>query len=336
MTSLDDAAKEEIFKYQEPLPNVFMELDRQVYFQEEDADAGEEEELSSPPNEKFRAQQNASWGLDRIDGKNDTFYTFMASAGKNTDVYVLDSGVIPNANEFDNRMTVFPFNRTATLEHGTFVSSIIGSKSYGVAKEANLHSVQVARPDGTIMLSTTIAGIKYIISERKKANNTRKCVVNISLGVPYSLTLNTLMESLVLGADCVVISAAGNGHNSSCGMSPSSSPLVISVGNADREDRINPSSNYGPCVTTFAPGTQVEGLGFDGLKRKTGTSFSAPFVSGVAALWRTERPDLNALGIVNLIRERSEKGVVKLNETLAEEDFIYGQTPTDMLVATLA
>ena len=69
----------------------------------------------------------------------------------------------------------------------------------------------------------------------------------------------------------------------------------ITVGATDNQDRRWANSGHGPEIDLIAPGVAVVGLHNNGTLYldATGTSASAPMVSGVAALLASIRPNLN-------------------------------------------
>ncbi|SEB34656.1 membrane-anchored mycosin MYCP [Amycolatopsis tolypomycina] len=96
---------------------------------------------------------------------------------------------------------------------------------------------------------------------------------------------------------------------------------VLSVGAIDEFGSVAPFSVHGPWVGVAAPGTQIMSLdpaeGSDGLANLTfengdkaspiqGTSFAAPYVSGLAALVKAKYPSLDAKGIINRIKETAQ------------------------------
>ncbi|MEV4149045.1 S8 family serine peptidase [Amycolatopsis sp. NPDC049691] len=96
---------------------------------------------------------------------------------------------------------------------------------------------------------------------------------------------------------------------------------VLSVGAIDETGGVAPFSVHGPWVGVAAPGTQIISLdpaeGSDGLANLTfesgdkasaiqGTSFAAPYVSGLAALVKAKYPSLDAKGIINRIKETAQ------------------------------
>lgn len=66
--------------------------------------------------------------------------------------------------------------------HGTHVAGIIAGKHYGVAKKANLVSVQVLNANGKGTISSLLGGVQWIMQQAQ--NKTSPIVINMSLGVP--------------------------------------------------------------------------------------------------------------------------------------------------------
>lgn len=64
--------------------------------------------------------------------------------------------------------------------HGTHVAGTIGSKTFGVAKKANIIAVRVLDSNGAGTLAGVIAGIEWSLQASKKSG--KKSVLNMSLG----------------------------------------------------------------------------------------------------------------------------------------------------------
>lgn len=85
--------------------------------------------------------------------------------------------------------------------------------------------------------------------------------------------------------------SAGNENTDACGQSPANAPEVVTVAATTSTDARASYSNYGPCVDVFAPGTDVNAAALaGGYTPMSGTSFAAPLVAGVAALWLQRYP----------------------------------------------
>jgi subtilisin family serine protease len=78
---------------------------------------------------------------------------------------------------------------------------------------------------------------------------------------------------------------------------------VLAVAATDRLDQVANFSNRGPQVDVAAPGVDIYSTWpwVTGYFTKSRTSMAAPHVSGVAALLRSERPDLSVDQITQVI-----------------------------------
>lgn len=228
------------------------------------------------------------WGLDRIDqnrlplDKNnyEPKYT-----GKDIDVYIVDTGIDIEHPEFEGRAfhgISFYGPLNDDHGHGTHVASTVAGKTVGVAPEANVIGVKVLNNRGSGSTINVIKGIEWIVNNYKK---TKKCsVINMSLGGGKSSLLNNAVEQAYRQGIVVVVSA-GNENNDASRYSPASAKNAITVGSCNEDDERSYFSNYGEDVDIFAPGSDIVGAKMDSKKyiKKSGTSMSAPHVSGAVA-----------------------------------------------------
>ncbi len=237
------------------------------------------------------------WNLDRIDQANlpiDSYYTYERKGGGSYG-FVVDTGVYPDHAEFTGR--VLPGVTFVLQEppvdfsgHGTHVTGTIGAITYGVAKDVSLVPVKVLNRFGQGETSAVLAGLEWV-AER---TDLRPGVLNMSLSGPLSQAVNDAVANVVQAGVTVVV-AAGNDGRDACLGSPASAPGAVVVGATDKEDAKAWFSNYGPCVTLFAPGVDVlstwipvppRGESFpDGipLVSMSGTSMAGPHVTGQVA-----------------------------------------------------
>jgi subtilase-type proteinase RRT12 len=85
-----------------------------------------------------------------------------------------------------------------------------------------------------------------------------------------------------------IVVAAGNTNSAACVTSPASAEKAITVGAIDdRYDSIASFSNWGKCVTVFAPGVYVTSLAKFGnaTLAMSGTSMASPSVTGTLAMF---------------------------------------------------
>jgi subtilisin family serine protease len=83
--------------------------------------------------------------------------------------------------------------------------------------------------------------------------------------------------------DCALVAASGNSGDARIYW-PAAYPQVIAVGAVGPDRAISSFTTRGDHVALCAPGERVLTAALDGYQRATGTSFAAPFVTGVAGL----------------------------------------------------
>jgi subtilisin family serine protease len=158
--------------------------------------------------------------------------------------------------------------------HGTMVLGII----HLVAPNAMLLPVKVFHADGTGYTSDILRGLYYAV--QNKAN-----VINMSFDftVPSAELAQAIANAEKNNVVCVA--SAGNDGASEL-VYPAGLAGVMGVASVNAENQRSTFSNYGTQVTyVAAPGENiVSTYPYDTYASSSGTSFSAPFVSGTAAL----------------------------------------------------
>jgi len=238
-------------------------------------------------------QQDAIWNLDRIDQRAlplSTTYTYFNSGGAKVSAYVVDTGILLSHTEFEGR-AVLGFNavpndgNSDNNGHGTHIAATIGGKTYGVAKNVALVAVKVLDAGGSGSFANVIAGVDYITKDHQSRANARS-VANLSLGGSPSPTLDSAIEnSITAGVSYSV--AAGGSAASACNYSPARIPSVITVGSTTSSDVRASSSNFGPCVDIFAPGSLIKSAWISSntaTNTISGTSMATAHAAGVVAV----------------------------------------------------
>ncbi|KAJ1560726.1 subtilisin-like serine protease, partial [Nowakowskiella sp. JEL0078] len=250
----------------------------------------ESEQILTLQTQVFIDPSTGVYGLQRISARKGIpkFYTFPDSAGEGIDVYVLDTGVKIDHPDFEGRATngfdATGEGLTDNHGHGTHVSGTVASKTFGVAKKANIISVKVLTTSGGGTSSQVISGIEFVIKNVAKKGTTFKSVINMSLGSNTVLSVNQAVQKAI-DAGIPVVVAAGNQGTDACTQTPASVKQAFSVGAVDNHDNIVGFSNFGSCVDIFAPGTGIFSTSNKGgSESKSGTSMSSPHVAGVVAL----------------------------------------------------
>ena len=240
-----------------------------------------------------RSTTTGLWGLDRIDQRDLPLDGRINTAGRGqgTAVYVVDTGIRSDQAQFGNRVAAgysvlsgSPGNGTDCNGHGTYVASVIGGASSGVAPEATLIPVTTVGCAGVGLASDLIAGLDWVVADHQDGV---PAVANISLYGPLFQPLNDAVDRTVADGVVVVV-AAGNEANVACDHSPSSARSAITTAASEPDDAFAPWSGWGDCVDIVAPGDQVlvgvsnppSGVG----EVVKGTSIGAAFTSGAAAV----------------------------------------------------
>jgi len=262
------------------------------------------------------ADQSASlWSLDRADQRdlplNGAFAPNATGAGVN--IYVVDSGIRRTHAEFGygararHDYTAINDGRGADdcSGHGTHVAATTAGATYGVARDAVVHSVRIANCNGAATVSGALAGLDWV-----RANHVKPAVVNLSYTWSARSDIDAAVTSLI-NAGVPVVTSAGNSNADACNYSPKRVASVITVGSSDTNDWRAPDSNWGSCVHVFSPGTAITSAwaGSDTDSRTiSGTSMASPLVAGVVALYLQAEPQAPVWKIRDAVLNSSTQG----------------------------
>jgi subtilisin family serine protease len=174
----------------------------------------------------------------------------------------------------------------AAFGHGTMVMGVI----HLVAPRAQLLPLKAFRSDGTGYLSDVLRAIYYAVQ-----NNAN--VINMSFDFTTASTELTNALDYANQQNVICVASAGNdGQGPPLLVYPAALQNdVMGVASTSDLDTRSTFSNYGnEIVWVAAPGEAiVTTYHFSTYSAGWGTSFSAPFVSGGAALLRSLRSDIN-------------------------------------------
>jgi subtilisin family serine protease len=274
--------------------------------------------VSTTPANAGIQSEVISWGLDRVDQTTttaalDRSYSYPDSAGAGVRVYVMDTGVLATLPGFGGRVLT-GFDALAGLRtphqanrdcngHGTAVAGIIASATYGVAKNATIVPVRVADCKGGIVPANIVKGIDWIIKNHPSGT---AGVANLSIAVGKTKLVDDAITRLY-NAGIVAVVSAGNQNIDACRLSPAGASLALTVGSINMNDQRTNTSNFGECVSMYAPGGLITTEGTNGLpSTRSGTSFSAPHVAGAIALYLSNK---SGVGPAETIWEITRNGV---------------------------
>lgn len=210
-------------------------------------------------------------------------------------VYVVDSWVETTHPEFRGRAQVGVVLASGKNHHGTHVAGLVGSRAYGVNKNARVVSVVVLGENGQGAWSTIVEGLHWVSRQQRRG------IINMSLSGMKSTTIDSVIKSMAKDGWKFVV-AAGNSNEDACRYSPANVDSVVTVGASDSSLRATGFSNYGKCVNIHAPGESILSTYPPNLAAyMSGTSMASPIVAGIWALkpWLTQEELLVEYGAYN-------------------------------------
>ena len=108
----------------------------------------------------------------------------------------------------------------------------------------------------------------------------------------------------------LVVAGAANDAADAGGYSPAGCRGVLTVAATNRAGRRASYSNFGASVALAAPGGEQSGplvfSSVEGEQRRSGTSFAAPQVTGVASLIMGLNPKLTPAQVIDLLRRTAQ------------------------------
>ncbi len=246
------------------------------------------------------------WALDAIHATGAWKY----GDGEGVVVAVLDTGV--SATHPDLRGRILPgwnfiANNDDTADddgHGTFVAGLIAAANAsgpeGVAPGASILPIKILDNSGVGSTASFIAGINYAVDHGAR-------VINISAsGATDSAALNDALANAE-AHNVVVVGSSGNDGTEATAY-PAGVSTVLAVSATDRLNALASFSSYGPYIDIAAPGVDITSTWWsprdgDGHATASGSSASAPLVSGVAAIVAGEEPGASAAAIREIITD---------------------------------
>ena len=278
--------------------------------------------------------RTVSFALDRIDQRDLPLdHTYRHSGtGRGVTVYVFDGGVSMEHPELAGRVrrgfSAFPEDPLICNAHGTAVAGAIAGRSLGVAPDANIVDVKMVQCEklrGTIR--GIVDGARWVIEDHKKHPGT-PAVANWSFIADTAARIPALDSAVTAlrAAGIAVVVSAGNVDINACRISPGNAEGTIVVGasavtrgprtSTQPLDRRASGTAWGPCVDVYAPGDSVLLPSLDREQAPTvqlwnGTSMSAGYVSGAAALFLETHPNASADAVGDFIRRSATANVVR-------------------------
>lgn len=214
------------------------------------------------------------------------------------------------------------------MGHGTMVAGMAAALTdngvgvAGVTWEGEIIAVRAADEEGYSTARHIAAGIL-------RAVDLDADVINVSFAPLQAITVVQAAcdEAFHRGA-VVVISSGNSGQRYT---SPGYDSAVF-VGAVDDSDVLASFSDRGPYVDLVAPGKNVLTTLMDGeYGLVSGTSFSAPIVSGVLALGFATNPDLRPMAAIRALTETAED----LGTTGRDDSYGHGRADAEAFLQRL-
>jgi subtilisin family serine protease len=290
--------------------------------------------------------QPAPQHLDRIDQRalpRDGTYTY-AATGNGVTVFVLDSGIRYTHDEFQDRAgtgvwdCVVPtgFSQDCGRRisfsspnadqrnpdcngHGTRVASVIGGRTFGVAKGVELRGYIItnsANNDLSCSSPGDTEDMKSAIEAMEDEAQDDSTTIVVNLSVIVNGTSNAVEDAIraAMNDGAVFVVGAGNDNIDACTRTPTRMSEVITVAAVNEADTRWGLSNYGSCVDLFAPGTNITAADRTSnsatISGREGTSYAAPIVSGIVALYLQTHPQASAAQVQEAIKDQATTAAV--------------------------
>lgn len=204
---------------------------------------------------------------------------------------------------------------TDTVGHGTRVAGIIAARKdeehtgfVGLAPDATIIPIKQNDAEGHGDSNELAQAIDHAVKMRAD-------VINISQDTEKALSAGSKLEQAVnnaLAHKAVVVASAGNdglGGNQKATY-PASYKGVLAVAASDRNNERAVFSQSNAAVGVAAPGVDmISTVPKGGHCSDNGTSFSAPYVAGVAALLKQHHKDWTAQQVVAQIEQTAERSI---------------------------
>ena len=285
---------------------------------------------STVPNDPlFRGQWSIANG--NVQGAWD-----MGATGKGITIAIVDTGVALEHPDLKNNL-VPGYNAITESEvpganqdangHGTHLAGIVAAERndvgiVGVAYQAKIMPIKVMNSLGDGYDDAIAAGIVWAADHGAQ-------IINLSLGSDEGSAILRQAVAYAYNKGCLLVGASGNYDPDSQGNPgvsyPGSDPYVLAVTATDKSDKVADYSGTGPEVDLAAPGDFISSDWWSKTKstdyaHASGTSMSAPFVAGEAALIWGQHPEWTRDQVVQIL----QAGVKDLGPAGQDNAFGYG------------
>lgn len=179
--------------------------------------------------------------------------------GEGVKIVLIDSGIDINNDEIKHavkskiNLIDHTTDVTDNYGHGTFMSGLLVSETFGLAKNSKLYTVKVLDDFGQGTWSSVMDGITYAI-------NIKADILCISIGTMDSIP-QIFSEKLTYARQKGIMIFASSGNNGINSISPiAKNPNVLAVGGCDKYGNRANFSNYGEGLGCVAPSVDIPSI----------------------------------------------------------------------------
>ena len=285
---------------------------------------------------KDKNLENTPWHLNSITNNKWKKYNKTGSCHKNKNIkihtYILDTGIDIYHPEFEGRAEWLEnFADDVNIDcqnHGTHCAGLVGSKSFGICRDAKLFSIKVLDCRGYGTLSNVIKGIEFAFKRHNllsEENDDIRSIVSMSLGGGFSKAINTAIESCLSHSNTFYFTvASGNENSDACNTSPASADGVLSVMAMGEDNTRAYFSNFGQCADIYSPGVKIEStIPNDRTAKYSGSSMSTPLVAGVLNHYLDMYPHMNMAEIKKQLLKDAREDIIINNPKNTPNKMVY-------------
>jgi hypothetical protein len=282
--------------------------------------------LDTTPSGQYNAAPYPSGGADTTtwDWTSSVYNGYSPRSGVNSFVWIVDTGVLSNHQEFYRNSTSTTSRVTRRMDyvtsggnatdcngHGSHCAGSAAGLYRGLAPAAEIGAVRVLNCQGSGTNANVVAGFDYVANNQVAGKSN---ILSASLGGGASATTdNSINNGVTAGVIAVV--AAGNDNANACNYSPARAASAITVmASGQTNDARASFTNTGSCGDVFAPGVGIHSAWYTSATTYntiSGTSMATPLTAGAIAIYASTNYPVRGTTIVkNAIRASGTPNVV--------------------------
>ena len=256
-------------------------------------------------NDTYSSRQ---WGMKMI-GMEAAWQSGLTGAGVR--VAVIDTGVSTQTGDIDpDRLLAgksFVDGVSSTEDatgHGTFIAGIIGATKdngvgiAGIAPGVTIVPIKTSSdgktPDGVSAQAIYAAVDEFHVDVINYSSGSKALMTGVKDAVQYAVSKGV-----------IVVCSTGNDGTAAL-YYPGALQDTIGVGSISKSMEVSTFSQHNRSIFVVAPGDTITSLGTgSSVREASGTSYAAPFVSGLAALLKEAHPEMNTADFKAILQTSS-------------------------------